>query len=76
MLLISSVAGADTTAVTLTFALYFVIEDRRVWEKLSGEIRRSFETKKEITGPSTATLPYLNAVINESKLTYLVDADR
>jgi len=63
-----SVAGADTTAVTLTFALYFVIADRKVWGKLSSEIRSKFKDKDEITGPSTAMLPYLTAVINEGDI--------
>jgi cytochrome P450 len=60
-----SVAGGDTTAVTLTFALYFVLEDRRVWQKLLDEIRTKYKTKEDITGQSTAGLPYLNAVIHE-----------
>jgi cytochrome P450 len=63
--LIFRVAGADTTAVTLTFALYFIIADRKVWEILSREIRSKFKSKDDITGPSTASLPYLNGVINE-----------
>jgi cytochrome P450 len=52
--------------VTLTFALYYVLDDRRVWEKLSDEVRSKFKTMEEISGPSTAALPYLNAVIQEA----------
>jgi hypothetical protein len=55
--------------------LYFVIDDRRVWQKLLDEVRNKFKTKEDITGPSTAALPYLNAVIHEGKFLYLVTAD-
>jgi len=48
--------------------LYFVIADRKVWGKLSSEIRSKFNDKDEITGPSTAMLPYLTAVINEGDI--------
>jgi hypothetical protein len=56
--------------------LYFVVDDRRVWQKLSNEVRNKFKAKEDITGPSTAALPYLNAVVHESKILYLVTADR
>jgi len=39
-----------------------------VWGKLSSEIRSKFKDKDEITGPSTAMLPYLTAVINEGDI--------
>lgn len=59
------VAGADTTAVSLTFALYYIIAIPPVWKRLSDEIRSKFEKGEDITGQSTAQLIYLNAVIHE-----------
>jgi len=61
----SSVAGGDTTAVSLTFALYYILVNRRIWERLSQEIRSRFHNPLEITGQSAATLTFLDAVIHE-----------
>lgn len=62
-----SVAGADTTAVSMTFGMYYVISNRNVWDRLSLEIRSKFDKIEDISGQTTATLPYLDAVIHESK---------
>ena len=58
-------AASDTTAIALTFALYYIIAIPEVWTRLSEEIRSKFLALEEITGQSCATLPYLDAVINE-----------
>jgi len=60
-----SIAAADTTAVSLTFTIYHCLANRRVWQRLRDEIRAEFSTADEITGRSTATLHYLDAVIHE-----------
>lgn len=67
--LITRVAGADTTALSLTFALYFMVKERRVYERLCREIRERFGSKEEITGQTAATLPFLEAAIQESNYT-------
>jgi hypothetical protein len=63
--LTGSGAAATTTAVALTFTLYYIVSIPRVWDKLALEIRSSFKTKDEITGQSTASLVFLDAVIHE-----------
>jgi cytochrome P450 len=59
-------AGADTTAVSMTFGLYYIIAIPRIWERLSREIRDKFDKIEDITGQATAQLPFLDAVIHES----------
>jgi Cytochrome P450 len=59
------VAGASTTAMGLTYTLYFLISDEKAWKRISEEIRSKFQSVEEITGQSIAPLVYLNAVINE-----------
>jgi len=63
--LITRVAGADTTALSLTFALYYMVKDKRVYERLCKEIRERFGSKEEITGQTAATLTFLEAAIQE-----------
>lgn len=62
----SRIAGADTTAVTLTFALYFTLENPNIWDRLSHSIRSAFKSDAEINGQTAATIPYLTGVIYES----------
>ena len=59
------VAGADTTALSLTFGLYYLVANQKVFERLSKEIRSTYEDPSQITGRSTASLVYLDAVIHE-----------
>lgn len=65
-------AGSNGAAIALTFALYSIIADRKIWERLSRDIRSTFEMAENITGQSTEQLPFLNAVINESNCPCLV----
>jgi cytochrome P450 len=67
VLLTGSIAGAGTTAVSMTFGIYYIISNKKVWDRLSREIRSKFNNIEDITGQSTATLTYLDAVIHESK---------
>src|SRR5271169_2675576 len=60
-----SIAAADTTAVSLTFTIYHCLANLQVWQRLRDEIRAKFNTADEITGQSTASLEYLDAVIHE-----------
>ena len=60
-----SIAGSDTTAIALTFALYYIVAIPEVWIRLSNEIRSKFISADEITGQSVTSLPYLDAVIHE-----------
>lgn len=61
----TSCGASDTTAIGLTYAMYFIASDRRVWKRLSSEIREQFNSVDEITGQSTEFLTFLVAVICE-----------
>ena len=60
------VAGSETTATALTGATYLLLENRDALRKLTGEIRNRFEQEDDITIQSTAEVPYLGAVVQES----------
>ena len=60
-----SVAGADTVAVSMTLTLHYVLSIPKVRDRLSVEIRSKFDKSEDITGQSTAMLPYLGAVVQE-----------
>jgi cytochrome P450 len=62
------VAGADTTAVSMTFGLYYIVAIPKVWDRLSREIRSRFDKIEDINGQSTGQLQFLDAVIHESDL--------
>ena len=49
----------------MTFALYFTVANRNVWNRLAKEVREKFNSEEEITGPSTQNIPYLTAIISE-----------
>jgi len=62
---VSRVAAADTTSSSLVFVLYHCISNRRVWDRLRDEVRSKFASPDDITGQATATMTYLDAVIQE-----------
>ncbi|KAK8069501.1 isotrichodermin C-15 hydroxylase [Apiospora phragmitis] len=60
------VAGSETTATALTGATYLLLENPEKLERLTAEIQTRFESETDITIQTTAELPYLNAVVQES----------
>lgn len=64
------IAGSETTATLLSGATYLLLQNERVFEKLKQEIRSTFEKEKDISMQSTAGMPYLNAVLEESLRMY------
>ncbi|KAI2628673.1 cytochrome P450 monooxygenase-like protein [Hypoxylon sp. NC1633] len=64
------VAGAETTATTLTAATFQLMRSPEVLAKLQHEIRGAFMSLDQITGDTTADLKYLNGVIEESLRMY------
>ncbi|KAL4781971.1 cytochrome P450 [Aspergillus varians] len=59
-------AGSETTAVTLSFVTYLLIQDQRVQEKLRREIMETFQKEDEVDLLSVNKLEYLQAVIQEA----------
>ncbi|KAI1266629.1 cytochrome P450 [Xylariaceae sp. FL1019] len=59
------IAGADTVSHALTGALYFLCANPACLEQLQHEIR-GLGSYDELTGLRLATLPYLNAVLEET----------
>jgi Cytochrome P450 len=67
MLIISRIAGSDTTSLTATFTLLLLLNNQEKLKKLISEIDSTFPSlENTITFANTQDLPYLNAVINES----------
>jgi hypothetical protein len=62
----SSIAASDTTAVTLTFLLYYLLVNRRHWDRLTQEIRSRFRSPDEMTNSALMAIPFLEAAIHES----------
>lgn len=60
------VAGSETTATFLAGATYFLLHNKSTLSKLQSELRSTFSDYVQITSDSTATLAYLNAVIEEA----------
>ncbi|CAJ2506368.1 Uu.00g004980.m01.CDS01 [Anthostomella pinea] len=60
------IAGGETTATTLSAAMFYMLKDPRVAEKLTKEIRQRYKSYDEINSTSAQQLPYLQAVINEA----------
>jgi cytochrome P450 len=63
------VAGSETTATILSGMTYWLCRTPDVYAKLKHEIRSKFRSADEITS-TTATLPYMTAVINETLRIY------
>lgn len=58
-------AGSETTATTLTAAMYFLGTHPEVLAKLKEEVRSSFKSEDEIDVTSVQNLPYMLAVLKE-----------
>ena len=64
------IAGSDTTATALAHMIYCLVKDPSTRTRLANEVRNAFAAYKDITYSSTATLPYLRAVILEGLRMY------
>ena len=61
------IAGSDTTASSVTFALLLLLENPSKLKKLIEELDDAFPYRNDqVTLSKTQELPYLNAVINEA----------
>jgi cytochrome P450 len=68
----SSIAASDTTAVTLTFLLYYLLANPPHWDRLTKEIRSRFRSPDEMTNSALMAIPFLEATINESNMLFSV----
>ncbi|KAJ8128638.1 hypothetical protein O1611_g4996 [Lasiodiplodia mahajangana] len=60
------IAGGETTALTLSAALFYTLKDPRITKKLTEEVRSSFTAYEQINATAAQQLPYVQAVINEA----------
>ncbi|KAK5095014.1 hypothetical protein LTR70_007144 [Exophiala xenobiotica] len=64
-LLVNVLAGSDTTAITLSAAVYYLLKNPAVLNKLVRELDEK-ELGTPVTWAQTLELPYLNAVMQET----------
>lgn len=65
--LLQILAGTDTTAHTLTIAVYHVLANPSIHQSITRELCTAMPTKQStLDGPALETLPYLHALIKES----------
>ncbi|KAJ4326188.1 hypothetical protein N0V94_000134 [Neodidymelliopsis sp. IMI 364377] len=65
-LMILVFAASETVASALTAIFRHLVQHPGVLHRLTSELRATFSCEADVTIASTAQLPYLNAVINES----------
>ncbi len=58
-------AGSETTAIALSYIIYYLLKTPKAERRLKEEIRKSFTSYEEINAASSAMLVYLNAVCLE-----------
>lgn len=63
-------AGSETTAAMLSGTTYYLLRHPEVYRRLVDEVRGTFKDALDIQLSSIATLPYLNAVLEESMRIY------
>ena len=63
------VAGHETTALSLSWALYLIAHDKRVQDKARAEVAAMVEGA-DVTGDDIPKLPYIRQIIDESLRLY------
>ena len=61
-----SIAGGETTAHSLSSAVYYLLKTPAVLETLKSEVRTRFKSYEEIDSTAASQLQYLQAVIHEA----------
>ena len=64
------VAGHETTALTLSWALYLCAFDPRVQEKARAELAEVLGDRQTVTGEDVANLPYIRMIVDEALRLY------
>ncbi|KAK4705021.1 hypothetical protein P7C70_g1196, partial [Phenoliferia sp. Uapishka_3] len=73
--ILTLIAGSDTVASTLTFIFYQLIKSPEIYKNLQAEVEH-FRTSGSIDVKELATLPWLNAIINETQRVMVVVPSR
>lgn len=60
------VAGSETSATALCGATYLLLSNPSALARLASEVRSAFSSEADILPSATASLPYLNAVVEEA----------
>lgn len=61
------IAGSDTTSTALAAAIFYLVHNPKVMEKLAAEVRAAFSEVEEIrSGSALSRLAYLRACIDEA----------
>ncbi|KAI2785897.1 Cytochrome monooxygenase lcsI [Penicillium oxalicum] len=64
------IAGSETSATLLSGCIFYLCSNLEAMRRVVSEVRSSFASADEITFSSTAQLPYLAAVVEESLRMY------
>ncbi|KAK1230458.1 hypothetical protein PQX77_006452 [Marasmius sp. AFHP31] len=68
--MLAIVAGSDTAATSMSCVFFYILDDKPLFDRLRAEIDAAFPFNKGIVPhediAKLATLPFLNAVINEA----------
>jgi cytochrome P450 len=59
-------AGSDTTAITLSATLFYLLHYPSTLKRLNTEIRSTFASPDQISGKSITQVPYLRACLDEA----------
>ncbi|KAK5990624.1 Cytochrome P450 monooxygenase lnbC [Cladobotryum mycophilum] len=59
-------AAGETTSSALSAIMYYLTANPAAYDKVVVEVRQAFSNEAEITATSSASLPYLKAVIREA----------
>lgn len=59
-------AGGETSGTLMTAALYFILKNPEIYQKLTDEVRSSYPSFDDIDVASTTKLEYLMAVLKEA----------
>lgn len=62
----NSGAGSDATGIAISVWMNSMLRHKTAYEKLTTEIRTSFESESQISWATVKDLPYLGACMNEA----------
>ena len=69
-LILFMTGGTEPTASGLSGVTYNLLHNKRVYDRLTREVREAFSSDAEINNAAVNKLPYLNACVKESLRLY------